>query len=135
MSDNISEGSAPKDDFHKLGCDENHQHAAPKCCRDDCWCLPKIIPMLDEQPNDALTRWEITSKKLTEDQRARIDSFIHGLESCLKFGDGRIWLGLGAHSMLAWEFYKTDSTRPRPKPKGRREAVEHTRRQNEAEDD
>jgi hypothetical protein len=83
-----------------------------------------------DEGNNALTRWEIISKKLNEDKRSRIDSFIHSLESCLKFGHGRIYLGLEAKSILAWEFYKVD-TGSRPKPKGRREAIEHTRRQNE----
>ncbi len=23
---------------HVLGCDEYHQHCAPKCCRETCWC-------------------------------------------------------------------------------------------------
>lgn len=24
--------------LHKLGCDEAHQHRAPKCCDSKCWC-------------------------------------------------------------------------------------------------
>ena len=118
---------------HILGCDEMHGHMAPRCCSQTCWCLPERN--FNKDSNTALSRWEKTSKKLTEDQRAHIDSFVHTLEVCLKFGNGQIWLGLEAKSALAWEFYKTDSTRPRPKPKGRREAIEHTRRQNEAEDE
>ena len=115
--------------LHRLGCDEMHGHIAPKCCSPSCWCLPLLN--FDEGSNNALTRWEVTSKKLTEDQIARIDTFIHGMETCLKFANGRMYLGLEAKSMLAWEFYKTDSTRPRAKPKGRREAIEHTKKKNE----
>ena len=48
------------------------------------------------------------------------------MESCLKFANGRMYLGLEAKSMLAWEFYKVDNEE-RPKPKGRRDAIEHTR--------
>lgn len=114
---------------HKLGCDEMHGHHAPKCCSPTCWCLPLLN--FDEGSNNALTRWEITSKKLNEDQRERIDSFIHSLEICLKFGQGRIYLGLEAKSILAWEFYKVDNEE-RPKPKGRRDAIEHTRKMNES---
>ena len=118
---------------HKLGCDEMHGHMAPKCCGPDCWCLPERN--FEKDPNTALSRWETTSKKLTEDQRTHIDGFISSLETCLKFAHSRMYLGLEAKSMLAWEFYQTDSTRPRPKPKGRRDAIEHTRRQNEAVDE
>ncbi len=134
MSDNILPSEISKEKYHKLGCDEMHQHVAPMCCRTTCWCLPKLAPMTHEPANDALTHWELTNKKLTEDQEARINSFIHGLESCLKLSNGRVYLGLEANSMLAWEFYKTDSTRPRPKPKGRREAIEHTRNLNEEQE-
>ena len=118
---------------HILGCDEMHGHMAPTCCSQTCWCLP--LRNFNKDSNTALARWEKTCKKLTEDQRAYIDSFIHTLEVCLKFGNGQIWLGLEAKSALAWEFYKVDNTEEPPKPKGRREAIEHTRRQNEAEDE
>ena len=37
-------------------------------------------------------------------------------------------------AMLAWEFYKIDASEIPPKPKGRREAIEHTRNLNEAGD-
>lgn len=67
---------------HKLGCDEMHGHMAPKCCSPSCWCLP-LRSFEKNNPNNALTRWEVTSKKLNEDQRARIDSFIHTLEARL----------------------------------------------------
>jgi len=125
---------------HKLGCNEMHGHIAPACCHPDCWCVPKAEEQhpernFEKDPNNALTRWEKISKKLTEDQRARIDVTISGLETCLKFAHSRMYLGLEAKSMLAWEFYKVDNTEDPPKPKGRREAIEHTRRQNEAEDE
>ena len=118
---------------HKLGCDEMHGHMAPKCCSPDCYCLPLLNFELD--PNTALSRWSRIDKKLTEGQREHIDSFAHTLETCLKFSNGRVWLGLEAKAVLAWEFYKADDSEERPKPKGRREAIEHTRRQNEAEDE
>ncbi len=116
---------------HILGCDEMHGHVAPRCCCTSCWCLPERS--FNKDSNTALTRWEKTSKKLTEDQRAHLYSFVHTLEVCLKYGNGQIWLGLEAHSMLAWEFYQVDSTEdPPPRPKGRRDAIEHTRKINEA---
>ncbi len=117
---------------HVLGCDEMHGHMAPRCCSQTCWCLPERN--FNKDANTALTRWEMTSHKLTEDQRERIDSFIHTLEVCLKFGNGQIYLGLEAKSVLAWEFYKVDNTEEPPKPKGRREAIEHTRQKNKKDD-
>lgn len=116
---------------HKLGCDEYHQHIAPKCCSLDCWCLP--LRSFEDNPNNALTRWEATSKKLTVDQQARITTFIRGMEHCLKFSrdSGRLYLGLEANMMVAWEFYKVDNNETPPKPKGRRDAIEHTKRLND----
>lgn len=120
-------GEEPR--LHKLGCDEMHGHVAPKCCSPNCWCFP--LRNFEKNPNNALTRWEATSKNLTVDQKERITNFIYGMEKCLKFGSGRMYLGLEANMMLAWEFYKVDNTETPPKPKGRRDAIEHTRKMNE----
>ena len=34
-------GQAGEGKPHKIGCDEFHEHHAPKCCALDCWCVTK----------------------------------------------------------------------------------------------
>ena len=42
--DNGPEGPARNARLHVLGCDEYHQHLAPRCCASDCWCQPVARP-------------------------------------------------------------------------------------------
>ena len=54
----------------------------------------------------ALWRWQETEKKLTEDQKGRIEWLVSTLECCcLRVGNGRVWLGIEAKTMLASAIY------------------------------
>jgi len=91
---------------------------------------------LDPEARATLERWEQVSAKMTEDMKDHIKGLISDLETTLKFGNGRIWLGLNANVMLAHSIYGVDRFAGTPdfsktgwiEAKGRRGAVEHTRR-------
>ncbi len=91
---------------------------------------------LDAEAKATLDRWHQVSVKMTEDMKEHIDGLISALETTLKFGNGRIWLGLNANVMLASAIYGVDRFDNTPdysetgwiEAKGRRGAVEHTRR-------
>lgn len=41
---------------HVLGCDEYHQHRAPQCCRETCWCRPSPADTGAREP-DPVRAW------------------------------------------------------------------------------
>jgi len=91
---------------------------------------------LDPEAKMTLERWQQVSAKMTEDMTDHIKGLISALETTLKFGNGRIWLGLNANVLLAYAIYGVDRFDNTPdfsetgwiEAKGRRGAVEHTRR-------
>ncbi len=91
---------------------------------------------LDPEAKFALERWQQVSAKMTEDMKEHIDGLVSTLETTLKLGGGRVWLGLNANVMLAYAIYGVDRFDNTPdfsktgwfEEKGRRGAVEHTRR-------
>jgi len=93
-------------------------------------------PELDPEAQATLDRWQKVSAKMTEDMKEHIDSLIYQLGVSLKFANGRIWLGLDAHATLAHAIYGVDWFDTSPdysetgwfEAKGRRGAIEHTRR-------
>lgn len=85
-----------------------------------------------EEESRTLEMWESTAEKMTEVMKESIKVLLSDLEQCLKFGNGRIWLGLQAHTLLADRLYGVNWMEDSPdRSKGRRQAIEHTKRKHQ----
>lgn len=95
----------------------------------DIHCEKEWEERFKRESNTSLDMWEKTAKNMTVDMRNSIDSLVHDIERCMKFGGSRIWLGLQAKTILAGRIYGVSCHKDSPDlSTGRREAIEHTKR-------